>query len=72
MSKLTAAKTDLKAMHEAGKYEARVIRAGIDRIDELERLLVDIATAATGNYWQPGFGQLKRTIGRIDKMLGDA
>ena len=75
MSKLTGAKQDLAKLADSGMPKAyrHILMAGFHRIDELERLLIDIAEAVENapvgmGY---GFGRTKRAIRRIGKMLCD-
>ena len=53
----------------------RIAKRAIRRIDELERLLGDIATAADNEAFDlagiGGIRHTKRAIKRITKMLGD-
>ena len=77
MSKLIDAKEKLVNLADSGMPKAyrHILRAGFHRIDELERLLTDIAAAAeneAGNFkCAAGLGRTRRNIKRIDKMLGD-
>lgn len=77
MSKLIGAKKDLIYMAPlmVKPNDRRILGAAVCRIDELERLLIDIAEAAeneAGNMAHtPGIGRTRRAIKRIDKMLGE-
>jgi len=69
MSRLVNVKAALEALADGQQgLRLRSIKDAIRRIDELERLLWDIATAASIS----DADRLNRAIKRIDKMLSDA
>ena len=78
MSKLTGAKKDLADLAAPAMipHQKRILTRAVRRIDELERLLIDIATAAENEAFDMagigGIGRTRRAIRRIGKMLGDA
>ena len=77
MSRLIDAKEKLVNLADSGMPKAyrHILMAGFRRIDELERLLHDIAEAAdneAASMSGPGApARTKRAIARIGKMLGD-
>ena len=76
MSRLIDAKEKLVNLADSGMPKAyrHILMAGFRRIDELERLVRDIADAAVKEAFSmdsTGVTRTRRAIKRIGKMLGD-